>query len=173
MRRGLQATVFKIKGNHIVKAWAKMTKKKEREKKNLLRSKIQPNLKKEAGDQGSRGFTWGLPRGRGRGCPQPGLRRAGSSGLRGPSFMSPPTRVARLRTPMKFSNLKLISGSLNSENLESFQGTENGRWCQGPVFLCITGYTCPRGRGTMWILHRRTKGWPVGTPSGSGPLACS
>lgn len=62
MRGGLKATVFKIKGNRIVKALAKMTKKKK--KKNLLRSKMQPNLKKEAWDKGrERGFTWGLPRG--------------------------------------------------------------------------------------------------------------
>lgn len=42
MRQGLKATVPKIKGSRIVKGLAKMT------QKNLLRSKIQQTLKKEA-----------------------------------------------------------------------------------------------------------------------------
>lgn len=98
MRGGLKDTVFKIKGNRIVKALAKMTKKK---KKNLLRSKMQPNLKKEAWDKGrERGFYLGASKGAseasegGAVAPEPG--RACSSvplGRRVP-FMCP--RASRL-----------------------------------------------------------------------------
>jgi hypothetical protein len=98
---------------------------------------MQPNLKKETGDKGSGGFTWGLPRGLLKWV-RAGLSPAGAGASwllcpHGHLSCYPPDRVMRLKDDMETTDthqvfqLETHSFHLNSGNLESFQGTENGR----------------------------------------------
>lgn len=170
MRGSLKATVFKIKGNRIVKALAKMTKKKKEKERKLVKIKRQPDLKNEAQDKGrGRGFHLGASKGAseaGAGGAVPGLSSSvlPTEG----TFHAAPHRGCeadhRAKTPDTHQVFQLETHyfPFKQETRSPFK-TENGGNRCGPTSQLLT--PAPDGGGRKLTLPQVTKGWPGGTPA--------
>lgn len=133
MRQGLKAVVLKIKGRGIVKGLAKMTKrkKKRKRKKNLLKIKKYSKPSKKRLGIKEVGIYLGASTGAsnmGEGGAIPSRPWAHGSFVLGGHLSCPPLpglrgwRTTHRRwTPIKFSNLKLISFLFNSKTWNPFK----------------------------------------------------